>query len=173
MHLLPTSSPIENLPDPSKFTVPLKIAARSESLPGCNVGPPINGVTWKGGQIHSIESSEDTSITVDLWYFDESTGDSSSSGGPPGQGGGPTNQPIDDFEVACGVSAQTNSPLQSFVTGTASNSHVAVYIHEADESWYHPDFDVSAGETTDWTGNTDGIKWGLGSIESAFDVQCQ
>jgi len=172
--LLPSSS-IQDLPDPTKFTVKLHIVAQSVDQPECDVdtGPDISGVQWKGGQINPIESPEDTSITVDLWYFDETTGGSASGGGPPGQGNGSSSQPIDDFEVACGVSAETNKPLQSFVSGQPSNSHVAVYIHEADESWYHPDFDPAAGETTDWTENTDGIRWGDGSIEGSFDVGCQ
>lgn len=172
--LLPSSS-IQELPDPAKFSVKLLVSALSEDYPGCGTpdGPPINGVEWKGGQIKSIHSPEDRDITVDLWYFDETSGGSNSGGGPPGEGNGNTTEPIQDFQVECSVDAETNSPLQSFVTGPASSSHVAVYIHEANASWHHPDFDPQAGETTGWTQNTQGVEWGSGSIGTAFDVDCQ
>lgn len=124
------------------------------------VGPEITAVQWQGGGINPIASPEDTDITIDVWYYD--------GRGQPGAGPGGS----DEFGVECDVRTETNSNIQADLPGQA-NTHVAVYVHESDESWHHPDFDPDTGELDGWDNNADGLRWGDGSIQGAFDVTCE
>jgi chitodextrinase len=149
----------------------VSVTATREVLVTCEAdttGPEITGVEWKGGGINPIASPEDAQITVDVWYY--------AGNGQPGHpgrgGGGPPGGGANDFGVECGVQTETNTNIRSDLPGQA-NTHIAVYIHESDESWHHPDFDPNTGEMDGWTNNADGVRWGDGSIGSAFDVACE
>lgn len=119
-------------------------------------GPTITAVDWKGGGINPIASPDDTEITVDVWYY--------AGRGLPGPGS-------DEFDVECGVTTTTNSNINKDLPGQAS-THVAVYVHESNESWHHPSYDPATGELTGWDNNASGVHWGAGSIASAFEVTC-
>ncbi|MGM0605467.1 MAG: hypothetical protein ACQETB_07315 [Halobacteriota archaeon] len=105
----------------------------------------ITGVTFRGtGNVNPIASPVTAAITVDVWYYD--------GVGQPGAGS-------DEFDGVCGVQTSTNAPVQPDLPGGVSGI-VAVYVHEADRSWHHPEFDPDSLALTNWgQGPADGIEW--------------